>query len=227
MSASAGAFTVPITDLPKDAASAVGLPSISGRSPSGRIQGSEGQKVRLTQYCRAVDAAIRPILTGSDLPLILATTEPLNGIFRAVSNYRLLEAATIPGNPDEASDEELAAASRPLLDELYAAQLDDLKTVVTDKFAEGRAAKDLSDIARAATYGAIDTLIVDIEQSVPGTIDEDTGAITFDEHDDASNYGIVDEIARRSILSGARVVAVRGEDVPGGGVAAAITRFAV
>jgi len=227
VSPDAGAYVVDVPGLPADAASAVGLPSISGRSPSGRIQGSEGQKVRLAQYSRSVDAAIRPLVTGSGMPLILASAEPLNGIFRGVSAYPLLAAPTIEGNPDERTPEELAAVARPVLDRLYAAQLGELSDLIEARFNEGRGATDLSDIARAATYGAIDTLVVDIDRRIPGYVDEASGAITFNDVDDAHNYGVVDEIARRALLSGARVLAVRAADVPGGGPAAAITRFAV
>ena len=72
-----------------------------------------------------------------------------------------------------------------------------------------------------------DSLVVDIDQRIPGYVDEASSAITFVEEDDAHNYGVVDEIARRALLAGARVLAVRTADVPGGGAAAAITRFAV
>ena len=40
-------------------------------------------------------------------------------------------------------------------------------------------------------------------------------------------YGVVDEIARRVLLQGGRVLAVRGDDVPGGGPVAAILRYAL
>ncbi|MEC5151875.1 hypothetical protein [Cryobacterium sp. GrIS_2_6] len=114
-----------------------------------------------------------------------------------------------------------------MLDRLYAAQLGELSDLIEARFNEGRGATDLSDIARAATHGAIDTLVVDIDRKIPGYVDEASGAITFDDVDDAHNYGVVDEIARRALLSGARVLAVRADDVPGGGPASAITRFAV
>ena len=70
-------------------------------------------------------------------------------------------------------------------------------------------------------------VIVDIDESLPGFIDEETGAVTFDEEDDASNYGVIDEIARRVFLASGTVLAVRAADVPGGGPAAAILRFAI
>src|SRR5262245_62029119 len=43
---------VGVADLPTDVASAVGKSSIRDRAPSGRIQGSEGQKTRMRQYAR-------------------------------------------------------------------------------------------------------------------------------------------------------------------------------
>jgi len=62
---------------------------------------------------------------------------------------------------------------------------------------------------------------------VPGSVDEESGAVTLAEEDDAIAYGVVDEIARRTWLHGGKVLAVRREDVPGGGSAAAILRYAV
>ena len=39
--------------------------------------------------------------------------------------------------------------------------------------------------------------MTDIDDVVPGFVDADSGAITLDGDDDAANYGVVDEIARR------------------------------
>lgn len=50
---------------------------------------------------------------------------------------------------------------------------------------------------------------------------------TFDEADDAIDYGVIDEIARRVLLSGGNVLAVRADDIPDGGPAAGILRYAI
>jgi hypothetical protein len=71
----------------------------------------------------------------------------------------------------------------------------------------------------------VDTALVDIDETIPGSVDEETGAVRLDEADDAVNYGVVDEIARRVWRTGGTVLAVRREDVPGGGPAAAILRY--
>jgi hypothetical protein len=81
----------------------------------------------------------------------------------------------------------------------------------------------VATVARAATHGAVGTLLVDIDEKMPGQLDEETGAVTFS-GDDSTSYGVVDEIARRTMLAGGEVLAVRKEDVPDGATLAAIFR---
>jgi hypothetical protein len=208
---------VRVPGMPSDAASAVGKASIADRSPDRRVQGSEGQKLRLRQYARRVDEALRPTLAGLDLPLILAGSEPVESIFRSVSTYPHLARPVVAGNRDTKTDAELADASRRILDELYADELAELRARYEQRVPQGRASDDLAAIARAATFGAVDTAFVDIDETVPGFVDEADGALTLDESDDAVNYGVVDEIARRVLLARGRVLAVRRADIPGNG----------
>lgn len=221
------AVAVKVDGLPKDAASALGKSTLNDRSPSRRIQGSEGQNVRLRQYARLVDAALRPVLAGRETPLILAATGRLASIYRSVNSYPGLLEDGIETSPDRTPDAELAEAARPLLDAAYAAELAELKALYANRASEGRATADVAQAARAATFGAIDTLLVDIDAVVPGTVDEGTGEVAFSEKSELANYGVVDEIAGRALGSGARVLGVRKTDLPGGGDLAAILRYAV
>jgi hypothetical protein len=215
-----------IPELPKDVASAVGKSSIRDRAPVGRIQGSEGQKTRMRQYARQIDQALRPLLNGLDLPLILAATEPMDSIYRSVNSYPNLLPTSLPGNPDESSDAELTESSRRVLDDLYAAELRTVPETYALRATQRRASAAVADVARAATYGLVDTVLVDIDAVVSGYLDEETGAITIDDTGDAVNYGVVDEIARRVWLNGGNVLAVRRADIPGNGSVAAILRYA-
>ena len=217
---------IKVPDLPKDVASAVGKSSIRDRAPSGRIQGSEGQKTRMRQYARQIDHALRPLLNGVDLPLILAAAEPMDAVYRSVNSYPHLLPTSLPGNPDSLSGAELVESARSLLDELYAEELRTIRDTYALRASQRRASNDIADVARAATFGLVDTALVDIDGVVPGYVDEESGAITLDHADDAVNYGVVDEIARRAWLHGGRVLAVRRDDIPGNGPVAAILRYA-
>jgi len=48
-------------------------------------------------------------------------------------------------------------------------------------------------------------------------VDEADGRLTLGEGRPEQTYGVVDEIARRALLTGARVLGVRAADLPGAG----------
>ena len=182
-------------------------------------------RARDRAYVRRIDDAIRPWLTGSPLPLVLAATETIAALYRTVSTAPQLVEQRVPGNPEETTDAELAALVRPILDELYADEVTALGDRFTARAGQGRAATDLADLGRLATVGAIDTLIVDLAASTPGSLDEHTGAVTFASGDGPGEHDVIDEIARRTHLAGGRVLALRRGEVPGGGPAAALLRY--
>ena len=218
---------VAVPDLPRDAASAAGRSSLADRAPVRRIQGSEGRKLRLRQYARQIDQALRPFLGGVGIPLILAAAEPLDSIFRSVNSYPNLAPATVSGNPERTPDAELAASAREVLDDLYAQELREIGELFDVRLTQGRALLDIGDVARAATYGAIDTVLVDIDEVVPGSIDEESGAVTLSPEAGPDRYGVVDEIARRAWLAGGRVLAVRRDEIPDQSSVAAILRYPI
>lgn len=219
--------TVRIADLPKDASSAVGRASVNSSRSNTRLEGSAGQKVLLAQYARTVDRALRSILTGSDIPLVLAATEPLASIYRSVNTYAHLTGKGIAVSPDRMTDAELSAQARTVLDGVYKDQV----AAWRDHFAKadnnGRATTDVAQAARAATFGAVETLLVDIDQTVVGTVGDEDGSVMFADHASARSYDILGEIATRVLHSGGKVLGVRHGDIPGGGALAATLRYPV
>lgn len=220
-------FEVRVPDLPASAADAVGKASTTDRSPARRLQGSEGRKTLFRSYARAVDRALRVLLAGRDVPLILAASEPIDAIFRSLNSHPHLAERSLPGSPEAASDAELGEAARGVLDDLYAAQLRDLADLFEQRSAAGRTAVEINDLGRAATFGAVETLFVDIDAKLAGTIEEESGAVSLEEVERAGDYGVIDELCRRVILTGGTVLAVRAAEVPEGGPAAAILRYPV
>ncbi len=220
------AIEVKVPNLPKDAASAVGKATINDSGAGRRIQGSEGQKVRLGQYIRQIDAALRPLLMHSDTPVVLAATLPVESLFRSLSVIPLLP-ESIEGSPDRLTEAELAAATRPVLDAYYESQIKDFHRLFEQRAGQNRVTTDISDAARAATFGGIDSLLVDMDSVIDGMVEDETGAVTFAPAGGAGSYGVVDEIAGRALRSGARVLAVRKADIPAEKELAAILRYPI
>lgn len=218
---------IPVPDLPKDAASVAGTANVNSRSYSGRLGGGEGQKHHLRQYCRQVDAALRGLLSGRSEPLILAATQPLLSLYRSVNTYSHLAEAAIETSPVNMPAHQLGTEARGIVDGLNAASIAEFAALFEERGAENRAVSDVAHAARAATFGMVETLLVDMDTVVPGVVDEETGEVTFDKEESAASYDVIDEIAGRVLANGGRVVAARRDDIPQGTELAAILRYAI
>lgn len=217
---------VKVPDLPEKAADAAGKSSLSDRAPIRRIQGSEGQKLRLLQYARKIDQALRPLLAGQDLPLVIAAAEPIASIYRHVNSYPHLLPTGVPGNPEQVRDENLVAAARSIVDDQYRRDVGALNERIGDLADGGRSSTDLATLAYAATQGLVDTLLVDFERRLPGVVGVD-GRVDLATDDDHRSYGVVDEVARRVLRTGGTVLAVRGSEIAGGHPAAGLLRYPI
>ena len=218
---------VKVPGMPRDAASAVHKSTLNDRAPSGRIQGAEGQNVRLRQYARQVDAALRFSLAGRTTPLILSAADRMASIYRSVNHYPNLVGEHISNTTDRTTNDEFAKAARRVLDELNTQRVEQINELFKARAIQGMATDELSDTARAATFGAIDTLLVDMDANVPGTIDEQTGALELAREASSQTYDVADEISARALARGGEVLSVRAADMPGDAPVAALLRFRI
>ena len=214
-----------VQDLPANAAEATRRPSFHVRAPRRRLQNLEGEKVLLHQYVRKVEHAVQGALAGQNAPLVLAAEEPLASMFRSVNTYPKLADEMIEGNPDQITDGELEDAAIPILDRLYSRELTAV-IALYDELKPRRATTDVSYAAHAATAGAIEQLLVDLDAVVPGLVSDIDGSVTYSASDDAETYSVVDEVARRALYTGARVLGARQEEMPDRAPLTAILRYA-
>jgi hypothetical protein len=213
-----------VSDLPKNAGDATRRPSVHVRAPRGHLQNLEGEKVLLHKYVRKVHDALRGVLAGQATPLALAGAEPLISMFRSVNTYPYLVEEVINGNPQVLSNAQLEGAALPILDRLYAREL---KTVIMlyNEMKPRRATTDLSYVAHAATAGAVDQLVVDLDAVIPGLVSDIDGSVTYAASDDAETYSVVDEVAKRALCTGARVLGARQQELPNNAPLVAILRY--
>lgn len=207
----------------------VSLDSFTNLDPSTRHSEDRGtldMTVFEQQYAAAVNKAVYPVVRDTKLPLILAAAEPLASAYRRSNSYKYLSEEMISGNPEALSNQALADRTRPILDSLYRTEVAEVTERFKSREAQFLGSKDLEIVARGAAMHAIETLMVDIDTRLPGYMDDD-GVVTVTPEDDASNYGVIDEIIRRALLVNARVYAVRADEMPDGAQVAATFRFSV
>lgn len=213
-----------VPGLPKNAEEATQRPSFHVRAPRGHLQNLEGEKVLLHQYVQKVDHAVRDTLRGHTAPLILAATEPLASMFRAICDYPELAEEIIEGNSDQSTDSVLEEQAIPILDRSTTREIRDL-IARYDELKPRRGTTDVSYAAHAATAGAIEQLLVDFDAVVPGLVSDIDGSVTYAASDDAEVYSVVDEVARRALCAGARVLAASRDQLPERAPLAAILRY--
>lgn len=214
--------TVKVEGLPRGAADAAGRGSHITRKGDMASGLATSENALLSNYARAVDRALRPVLAGLEVPLVLAASEPMASIFRGLCTCPHLAAEGISGSPDDATDQVLGAAAREVLDRLQAAGITALAELFRQREAQGRATTEITRAARAAAFGAVDTLLVELGAELPGSLAEEDGAVTY-----GGAGSLTDEITRLAFATGARVVVTGAEKIPGGGPVAAILRHPV
>ena len=213
-----------IPDLPRNAEEATRRPSFHVRAPRRRLQNLEGEKVLLHKYVSKVGQVVHSALAGLNVPLVLAADEPIASLFRSLNAYPKLVDEMIEGNPDQTTDAELEDAAIPILDRLYSRELK-AAIALYDQLKPRRATTDVSYAAHAATAGAIEQLLVDLDAVVPGLVSDIDGSVIYSASDDAETYSVVDEVARRALCTGARVLGARSEELPDRAPLAAILRY--
>jgi len=167
----------------------------------------------MRQYARQIDGALRPFMNGLEVPLILVATEPIDRIYRSVNTYPHLLAQASSETRKRSLMPSLRPAPQGSRRPLRGAA-GDLQELYARRFAEGRTLADFAEVARAASFGAVETLLLDIDASVPVVVDDQTGAASFADVATGDVHDVTNEIARRAWLGGARVLAVRERDVP-------------
>ena len=218
------ASTVPLSDLPNTIEGFLTQP-LGDRFPRERPRGSLGDASAQRQFARKVNSVVRDYLRGSGLPLVLAATEPMASIYRSVNSYPRLTETAIPGGAEPLTDNAAAEKARPVFDAVYRADVDDWRHTFEQRENQSRATTDVATAARAATFGAVDSLLIDMATQQFGTLDETNGTVTFADSEGPGTYCVINEIASRVIRGGGRVLAVRTEDIPSGAALAAILRY--
>lgn len=211
----------------RDVAEATNRATVRDRGHVRRLVGDEGKKVLLETYAKRVAEAVDSELGQADpsqtRPLFLFAADPLLDMYQRIDQKRRIVA--VPGAADELRPDQIDTAIRRSLGGLNAARANALVENLADGLNKGLVATDLGDIARAATAGAVDTLVYDFTVDILGSMDPSSGALTFAD----DGYDLLSRVAVKVLEHGGDAVAVRSDEISAGvwnGTAVAKLRYA-
>jgi hypothetical protein len=209
----ASSMQLELPTLADDIAETLKTTDNGGKADLPRADGALGPKIEQRRYCSKVQDAVLDVIRESGLPLILSAASDLEPAYREINTYGDLLEIGIYANPSSLSLQELETRGRTVLKQSSEGELASWRENFGTMRANGLASSQLSDVAKAATAGLVDTLLFDLASTEGGSIDE-SGAITIADRSGPATYGLVDEVAVRVLRMGGTVKAVRREDLP-------------
>ncbi|MGF1542066.1 MAG: hypothetical protein ACFCU5_16745 [Pleurocapsa sp.] len=200
-----------VADLPVDFSDVTKRTLQRDRAAVGRLQGDEGAEILQRQFLRAIELAVRPVVSGSNMPLILATTQEFQSMYRSFNSYEMLADQGIDGSVEGLPEEEIRQATIPIVKQLRQKQIQQWVELYYQRQKESRTSTDLATIGKLVIRGQISHLLVDIDTVQYGTLSE-LGEITTSDTRSAATYDLIDEIIIRVIENGGEIMVVHQAD---------------
>jgi hypothetical protein len=161
----------------------------------------------------------------SGLPIILCAVEEYHPRFRQISKNPHLVEEGINLNPDALSMERIRLEAWKIIEPYYRAQIER----VLEEFGRARATRqgseDVNEVAQAAAFARVGTLLVDADKHIGGRIDPTNGRIEYGDLARPDFDDLLDDIAERVMKTGGQVLVMPAEQMPSDTGLAAIYRF--
>jgi hypothetical protein len=186
----------------------------SGAAGAGQFHGHGGggevDKATVERFLRAVDHGLNELVGASPLPLVLAGVGYYGPIYRSVTTRRTLVDEMVEGNPEHVLPADLHARAWPIVAPTLAADLDQRRERLGAALGTGLGVTDPTEAADRAAEGRIDTLLVA----------DDLGTDA-----DPATVAAVDRAVAGALGTSAEVLSAPRDDLPGGGLLAALLRY--
>ena len=180
----------------------------------------------LDRFFRAVDKALWANHSRqSGLPIIVCAVAEYHSPFQTISkNPNLLEEG-IKLNPDALSMDRIREEAWKIIEPYYRRQIDR----VLEEFGRARAAQqgseDVREVAQAAAFARVGTLLVDGDKRIGGRLDPVNGRVEYGDLSQPELDDLLDDIAERVMKTGGQVLVMPAEQMPSDTGLAAIYRF--
>ncbi len=191
---------------------------------TGQGIGVDDEETRTLEYVYAVERGLRRRLRERE-PLVLATVEELEAVYRKVNRHRGLLERGLRGNPDRLSSGELHKAGW----EVARAYFDEEKrraiTSYTELRGAGKSSKDLHEILTAAHQGRVQSAFIETGIHIWGDFDFDGDALQLHDYQQPADEDLLNIIAVQTILHQGTAYQLPRQNMPDESFVAASFRY--
>jgi len=165
----------------------------------------------LADYFRLIDQGIKNKMGTENAPLLLASVEYYQPIYRQVNSYPFLHASGLTGNFDHTQPEELHRMANEKLGDHFVATQQQRVNQYQNNSGTDLTSTDLRQILDAAVTGRIETLFIREDAQVWGRFDEEQLTATIQGDSRQDNDPLIDRAALLTLRNGGEVYVM--EDV--------------
>jgi hypothetical protein len=198
---------------------------LGGAMFHGQGRPGDSKEAEITTFLRLVDSGVAKLLGTRRMPLVLAAVDFLIPMYRGVSAHPDILDAAVVGNPDELTIEELHREAWALVKPRVRARRLELSNSFVASAGTAMTSDDVGEVVPAAFDGRLDTLFVALGERRWGTFDARMRRLEQHDTHEPGDYDLLDLAAVQGLIRDATVYAVAPDEVPGGGVVAAIFRY--
>ncbi|MBM9537566.1 baeRF3 domain-containing protein [Desulfobulbus alkaliphilus] len=212
---------------PHQTVASYGMEGGSGKAMfHGHGSANEEVDIDMERFFRVVDRNIlehhsRP----SGLPLMLAALKEYHGPFRQISRNPLLMKESLQVNPEALNLEQLRLQAWKKIEPLYLQRLAELVATYELALSRQMGTDDIEEVAAAAAAGRVGSLLVDADREVAGSVDPETGQVTFSAPGQPATGDILDDLAELVFRKKGAVVVVPNNRMPTATGVAATYRY--
>jgi hypothetical protein len=176
-------------------------------------------------YFRQLDDGIRRTMADPEAPVVLAGADSVTPFFRQITQLRHVVEKSIDGNPEHVSNEQLHRQGLELVNPIWNHELSDLQEQFGNAISHQLASNQIEEILPAAATGRVGILFVSPRATYYGKFDDQKLAVMPAGEDDPEAEDLIDRATMHALMTGAQVVVVEPEQVPGNRELSAIYRY--
>lgn len=180
----------------------------------GHGAGFDDQNETLIRYFQAIDRSLFPLLEDEDIPVVLAGTEELHGVYRNASKSRTILDKGIIGNVSELPTEILHRKAWDIAEEYFAAEEQDAVQTFQDNLGGTKVADELQSVMNAAYDGRVENLFVAENEQLWGEFDPDKRIALVKKQENGQVVDLLDEAVFWTLNKKGTVYVKKRPDMP-------------
>ncbi len=171
-----------------------------------------------------VDKVATSVSKKARIPMVLVALPEHQSFFKSHTKNSYLLTEGVKKSPAGMDDKSLQSHLEKRMETYRGELLDELVETFEKSRARGQAEQDPQTIVKAALGGRVRTLMIEAGRRIPGTVDKESGRITYAQGDDERS-DILDDIALKVHEQGGEVVVIDKARFPTDSAMAAILRY--